>query len=118
MVLDRSAAQPLGSFAEILDMVTTQRDGIQHFDRAKITTGAGVRVGDLSFDDAIAKLLSAIAATPQSADAVDTNMTGSMFSAFTNADGSTAVKTVAALAVICKLVTERLWPAMSTDGEW
>ena len=39
-----------------------------------------------------------------------------MFAAFTSADGSTAVKTAAALAVICKLATECLWPATSTDG--
>ena len=39
-----------------------------------------------------------------------------MFAAFTSADGSTAVKTAAALVVICKLATERLWPATSTDG--
>ncbi|CAM9630296.1 unnamed protein product [Ascophyllum nodosum] len=47
---------------------------------------------------------------------MDSNMTGSMFAAFTSADGSTAVKTAAALAVICKLATERLWPATSAEG--
>ena len=47
---------------------------------------------------------------------MDANLTGSMFVAFTSADGSTAVKTAAVLAVICKLATERLWPVMSTDG--
>ena len=97
-------------------MVTIQRDGVQHFDPSKIITGAGVRVSDLSIDDALAELLGAIATTPQSADAMDSNSTGSMFAAFTSADGSTAVKTAAALAVICKLATERLWPATSADG--
>ena len=52
----------------------------------------------------------------ETADATDPNLTGSMFAAFASADGSTAVKTAAALAVICKLATERLWPATSTDG--
>ena len=84
-------------------MVTIQCDGVQHFDPAKIITGAGVRVSDLSLNDALAEPLSAIAATPQSADAVDMNMTGSIYADFTSADGSTAVKTTAALAVICKL---------------
>ena len=60
--------------------------------------------------------LGAIATTPQSADAIASNLTGSMFAAITSADGSTAVKTAAALAVICKLATERLWPATSADG--
>ena len=78
--------------------------------------GSGVRVSDLLLDDALAELLSAIAATPQSPEAVDTNMTDSMSAAFTSADGSIAVKTTAALAVICKLATERLWPATSADG--
>ena len=43
-------------------------------------------------------------------------MTGSMFAAFTSPDGSPAVNTATALAVICKLATERLWPATSADG--
>ena len=116
MVLDRSAAQPLASFAGVLKVVTIQRDGVQHFDRAKIVTRAGVRVSDLLFDDALAELLSTIAAMPQSADAVDTIMTGSMLAVLTSADGSTAVKIAAALVVICKLVTERLWPMTSADG--
>ena len=115
VVLDRATAQALSSFAEVLEMVTIQRDSVQHFDPAKIITGAGVRVSDLSVDDVLAELLSVIAATPQSADAVDSNMTGSMFANFTSADCSTAVKTSAALAVICKLATERLWPAMSAN---
>ena len=88
-------------------MVTIQHNGVQHFDPAKPITGAGVRVSDLSLEDALAELLSVIAATPQSADAVDMNMTGSMFTAFTIADGSTAVKTAATLAVIYKLPTKR-----------
>ena len=88
----------------------------QHFDPAKIITGAGVRVSDLSIDNALAELLGAIATTPQSADAMDSNLTGSMFAALTSADGSTVVKTAASLAVICKLATERLWPATSADG--
>ena len=116
VALDRAMSQPLSTFAEVLEMVTIQRDGVQHFDPSKLTTGAGVRVSDLSIDDALAELLGAIAATPQSADAMDSNLTGSMFAAFTNADGSIAVKTAAALAVICKLATEHLWPATSTDG--
>ena len=94
--LDRSAAQPLGLFAEDLEMVTIQRDGVQHFDPVKTITGAGICVSHLSLDDTLAELLSAIAATPQSVDAVDTNMTGFMFAAFTSADGSTTVKTAAA----------------------
>ena len=109
-------SQPLSTFAEVLELVTIQRDGVQHFDPAKIITGAGVRVSDFSIDDALAEFLGAIASTPQSADAMDANLTGSMFAAFTSADGSTAVKTAAALAVICKLATERLWPVTSTDG--
>ena len=114
VALDRAISQPL--FVEVLEMVTIQRDGVQLFDPAKIITGAGVRVSDLSIDDALAELLGAIATTPQSADAMDSNLTCSMFAAFTSADGSTAVKTAAALAVICKLATERLWPATSADG--
>ena len=116
MVLDKATAQPLSSFAEVLEMVTIQRDGVQHFDPSKIITGAGIRVSGLSLDDALAKLLGAIATTPPSADAMDSNMTGSMFAAFTSADGSTAVKTATALAAIFKLATERLWPATSADG--
>ena len=116
VVLDRATAQPLSSFAEVLEMVTIQRDGVQHFDPTKIITGAGVRVSDLSLDDALAELLGANTTTLQSADAMDSNMIGSMFDAFTSADGSTAVKTAVALAVICKLATERLWPATSADG--
>ena len=77
-------------------MVTIQRDGVQYFDPAKIITRAGVRVSDLSIDDALAELFGAIATTPQSTDAIDSNLTGSMFAAFTSADGSTAVKTAAA----------------------
>ena len=109
-------SQPLSTFAEVLEMVTIQRDGVQHLNSAKVITGAGVRVSDLSIDDAFAELLGAIASPPQSADAMDSNLTGSMFAAFTRVDGSTPVKTAAALAVICKLATERLWPATSTDG--
>ena len=75
--------------------------------------GAGVYVSDLSLNDALAELLSVITATPQSADM---NMTCSMFAAFTSADSNTAVKTAVGLAVICKLVTERLWPVTSADG--
>ena len=116
VALDRAMSQPLSTFAEVLELVTIQRDGVHHFDPAKIITGAGVRVSDLSIDDALDELLGAIASTPQSADAMDANLTGSMFVAFTSADGSTAVKTAAALAVICKLATERLWPVTSTDG--
>ena len=116
VALDRATAQPLSSFAEVLEMITIQRDGVQHFDPSKIITGAGVRLSDLSIDDALAELLCAIATTPQSADAMDSNLAGSMFAAFTSADGSAAVKTAAALAVICKLATERLWPAPSADG--
>ena len=116
VALDRAMSQPLSTFAEVQELVTIQRDGVQHFDPAKIITGAGVRVNDLSIDDALAELLGAIACTPQSADATGANFTGSMFAAFKSADGSTAVKTAAALAVICKLATERLWPATSTDG--
>ena len=116
VALDRAMSQPLSTFAEVLELVTIQRDGAQHFDPAKIITGAGVRVSDLSIDDALAELLGAIASTPQSADAMDANLTGSMFVAFTSADGSTAVKTAVALAVICKLATERLWPVTSTVG--
>ena len=97
-------------------MVTLQRDGVQHFDPAKIITGAGVPVSDLSLDDALAEFLNAIATSPHSADVVYTNMTGSMFAAFTNADSSTAAKTAAALAVICKLATKCRWPATSADG--
>ena len=115
VALDRSTTQPLGSIAEVLKMVTIQRDGVQHFDPAKIITGAGERVSDLSLGDALAELLSVIAATPQPADAVDMKMTGSMFAAFTSAEGSTAAKPAAALAVICKLATEHLWPATSAD---
>ena len=115
VALDRTRSQPLNTFAEVREMVSIQRDGVQHFDPAKIITGAGVRVSDLSIDDALAELLGAIACTPQTADATDANLTGSMFAAFASADGSTAVKTAAAVAVICKLVTERLWPATS-DG--
>ena len=115
VALDRTRSQPLNTFAEVREMVTIQRDGVQHFDPAKIITGAGVRVSDLSIDDALAELLGAIACTPQTADATDANLTGSMFAAFASADGSTAVKTAAAVAVICKLATERLWPATS-DG--
>ena len=114
VALDRAMSQPL--FVEVLEMVTIQRDGVQLFDPAKIITGAGVRVSDLSIDDALGELLGAIATTPQSADAMDSNLTCSMFAAFTSEDGSTAVKTAAALAVICKLATERLWPATSADG--
>ena len=116
VALDRTMSQPLSTFAEVRELVTIQRDGVQHFDPEKISTGAGVRVSDLSIDDTLAELLGAIACTPQTADATDANLTGSMFAAFANADGSTAVKTAAALAVICKLATERLWPATSTDG--
>ena len=47
---------------------------------------------------------------------MDTNMTDSMFVAFTSVDGGIAVKTTAALSVIGKLATERLWPASSADG--
>ena len=115
MVLDRSAAQPFGAFADVLEMITIPRDGVQHFDPAKIIPGAGVRVSDLSLDDALAELFSTIVTTPQSVDAVDTNMMGSMFAAFTSADVSTAVKTATTLAVICKLATDRLWPATSAD---
>ena len=97
-------------------MVTAQRDGVQHFHPAKIITGAMVRVSDLSLDDALTELLSVIAAPPQWADAVDMNMTCSMFASFTNANGSTAVKTAAALAVICKRATEPLWPATLAGG--
>ena len=109
VALDRTMSQPR-------ELVPIQRDGVQHFDPAKIITGAGIRVSDLSIDDVLAELLGAIACTPQTADATDSNLTGSMFAAFASADGSTAVKTAAALAVICKLATERLWPATSTDG--
>ena len=116
VALDRAMSQPLSTFAKVLKMITIQRDGVQHFDPAKIITGAGVRVSDLSIDDALTELLGAIANTPQSAGAMDSNLTGSTFAAFANADGSTAVKTAAALAVICKLAAERLWPATSTDG--
>ena len=116
VALDRTMSQPLSTFAEVRELVTIQRDGVQHFDPAKIITGAGVRVSDLSIDDALAELLGAIACTPQTADATDANLTGSMFAAFASADRSTAVKMAAALAVICKLATERLWPATSTDG--
>ena len=115
VALDRTRSQPLNTFAKVREMVSIQRDGVQHFDPAKIITGAGVRVSDLSIDDALAELLGAIACTPQTADATDANLTGSMFAAFASADGSTAVKTAAAVAVICKLATERLWPATS-DG--
>ena len=116
VALDRSAVQPLDSFAEVLEMVTIQRDGVQHLDPAKITTGAGVRVSDLTLDDAVTELLSAIAVTPELTDVVDTNMTGSMFAAFTSVGGSTAVKPAAVLGAIGKLAMERLWPAMSADG--
>ena len=116
VVLDRALSQPLSTFAEVLEMVTIQRDGVQHFDPSKIITGAEVRVSDRSTDDALTELLGAIATTPQLADAMESNLAGSMFAAFTSADGSTAVKTAAALAVICKLATERLWPATSADG--
>ena len=116
VALGRAMSQPLSTFAEVRKLVTIQRDGVQHFDPAKIITGAGVRVSDLSIDDAFAELLGAIACTPQSTDATDANLTGSMFATFTSADGSTAVKTAAALAVICKLATERLWSSTSTDG--
>ena len=116
VVLDRSSAQSLSSFAEVLEMVTIQRDGVQHFDPSKIITRARARVNDLSIDDALAELLGAIATTPQSTDAMDSNLTGSMFAAFTSADCSTAVKTAAALAVICKVATARLWSATSADG--
>ena len=109
-------SQPLSTFAEVLKMVTIQRDGVQHFDPSKIITGAGIRVSDLSVDDALPELLGAIATTPQSADAMDSNLTGSMFAVFTSVNGSTAVKTAAALAVICKLAMECLWPATSADG--
>ena len=48
---------------------------------------------------------------------MNSSLTGSMFAAFTSsADGSTAVKTAAALAVMGKLATEHLWPATSADG--
>ena len=97
-------------------MVRIQLDGVQHFDPAKIITGAGVRVSDLSLDDALARLLSAIAATLQSEDTVDMNMAGSMFAGFTSTDDSTVVQTAGGLAVICKLATKRLWPATSADG--
>ena len=110
-----ASQESVNTFAEVREMVSIQRDGVQHFDPAKIITGAGVRVSDLSIDDALAELLGAIACTPQTADATDANLTGSMFAAFASADGSTAVKTAAAVAVICKLATERLWPATS-DG--
>ena len=116
VALDRTMSQTLTTFAEVLEMVTIQRDGVQHFDSAKIITGTGVCVSDLLIDDALAKLLGAITSTPRSADAMDSNLTGSMFAAFTSADGSSAVKRVAALVVTCKLATERLWPATSTDG--
>ena len=116
VALDRAMSQPCSTFAEVLEMVTIQRDGVQHFNPAKIITGAGVRVSDLLIDDALAELLGAITSTPQSADAMDSNLTGSMFAAFTSADGSSAVKRAAALVVICKLATERLWPVTSTDG--
>ena len=111
VVLDRATAQPLSSFVEVLEIVTIQRDGVQHFDPTKIITGARLRVSDLSIDDVLAELLGVIATTPQSADAMDSNLTDSMFAVLTSADGSTAVKTAAALEVICKLATERLWPA-------
>ena len=97
-------------------MVTIQRDGVQHFDPAKIITGAGVRVSALSLDDALTQSFSVIAVTPQPADAVDKNMTESVFTTFMSTDGSAAVKTTTALEVISKLVTERLWPATSADG--
>ena len=116
VALDRAISQPLSTFAEVRELAAIQRDGVPHFDPAKIITGAGVRVSDISIDDALTKLLGAIACTPQSADAADANLTGSMFAAFTSADGSTTVKTAAALAVICKLAMERLWPATPTDG--
>ena len=47
---------------------------------------------------------------------MDSNLTGSMFAGYTSVDGSPAVKTAAALAVICKLATERLRPAKLADG--
>ena len=100
VALDRTRSQPLNTFAEVREMVSIQRDGVQHFDPAKIITGAGVRVSDLSIDDALAELLGAIACTPPTADATDANLTGSMFAAFASADGCTAVKTAAAVAVI------------------
>ena len=55
MVLDRARSQPLSTFAEVRELVMIQRDGVQHFDPAKIITGAGVRVSDLSIDDAPAR---------------------------------------------------------------
>jgi hypothetical protein len=116
VALDRALSQPLSTFAEVRELVSTQRDGVEHFNPAKIITGAGVRVSDLSIDDALAELLGAIACTPQSADATDANLTGSMFAAFTSAEGNTAAKTAAALAVTCKLAAERLWPETSTAG--
>ena len=63
VALDRFMAQPLGSFAEVREMVTIQRGGVQHFDSAKINTGVRVRVNNLLLDDEIAELLSAITAT-------------------------------------------------------
>ena len=97
-------------------MVTTQRDGVlQHFGSNKIITGEGVHVNDLSLNDAFSEFLSVIAATPHPVDTVDIYMTGSIFIAFASTDGSTAVKTAAALAAISKLVAECLWPATSAD---
>ena len=116
VALDRAMSQPLSTFAEELEMVTIQRDGVQHFDPAKIITEAGVRASDLLTDDVLAELLGAITSTPQSTDAMNSNLTDSLFAALTSADGSSAVKRAAALVVICKLATERLWPATSTDG--
>ena len=55
VVLDRARSQPLSTFAGVRELVTIQRDGVQHFDPAKIITGAGVRVSDLSIDDAPAR---------------------------------------------------------------
>ena len=85
VVLDRATAQPLSSFTEVLEMVTIQRDGVQHLDLTKIITGAGVRIRDLSLEDALAELFGAITTTPQSADVMDSNMTGPMFAAFLRA---------------------------------
>ena len=94
VVLDRLVAQPLNSFAEVLEMVTIQRDSVQHFNPTKSITETGVRISKLPLDDALAEFLRAIATTPQSADVVDTNMTWSLFAAFTSADGSTAPENI------------------------
>ena len=38
-------------FPEVRELVMIQRDGVQPFDPARIITGAGVRVSDLSIDN-------------------------------------------------------------------